>query len=43
MLTTVSAITHPSKKSGPFTRARCENSIKITAMIGATLIATPTP
>ena len=32
----------PSRNINPFTRARCENSISVTAMIGTGLIATPT-
>ena len=32
----------PTMKAGPFTLARRETSIKITAMIGTGLIATPT-
>ena len=39
--TTASATTQPNRKSGPFTVARRENSITITAMIGTGLIATP--
>lgn len=41
-LTIAKASTQPSRNSGPFTRARWENSIRITAMIGTGLIATPT-
>ena len=41
-LTAPSASTQPSRNIGPFTRARAENSIRITAMIGTGLIATPT-
>ncbi len=41
MLTAARATTQPTRKAGPFTRARCENSIRITAMIGTGLIATP--
>jgi hypothetical protein len=37
-----SPTTQPSKNNGPFTRARCENSIRITAMMAETVIATPT-
>ena len=37
-----SATTQPTRNTGPFTRARWENSIKVTAMIGTGLIATPT-
>ena len=33
--------THPRRKTGPFTRARAENSTRITAMTPAGLIATP--
>ena len=40
-LTTASAMTQPARNIGPFTVARPENSIKITAMIGTGLIATP--
>src|SRR5262249_18366220 len=39
---TLSATTYPSRKSGPFTRARLENRIRITEMMAAGLIATPT-
>ena len=35
-------MTQPARNIGPFTVARPENSIKITAMIGTGLIATPT-
>ena len=35
-------MTQPARNTGPFTLARPENSIKITAMIGTGLIATPT-
>jgi hypothetical protein len=38
---TASARAHPSRNSVPFTLACDENSIKITAMIGTGLIATP--
>jgi hypothetical protein len=41
-LTNASAIAHPSMNGGPFTRARCEKRIRITAIIGTGLIATPT-
>jgi hypothetical protein len=41
-LTTASASTQPARNIGAFTFARCENSIKITAMIGTGLIAAPT-
>ena len=41
-LTTASATTQPSRNISPLTRARCENSISVTAMIGTGLIATPT-
>ena len=40
-LTSASAHTQPARNMGPFTRALCENSIRITAMIGTGLIATP--
>jgi hypothetical protein len=40
VLTAASATTQPTRKAGPFTRARAENSIRITAMIGIGLIAT---
>src|SRR5262249_18293767 len=36
-----SATSQPSRKSGPFTRARRENRIRITATIAAGLSATP--
>ena len=41
VLTIPSASTQPSRKIGPLTFARLENSIRITAMIGTGLIATP--
>jgi hypothetical protein len=37
-----SATTQPIRNAGPLTRARCEKSISVTAMIGRGLIATPT-
>ena len=40
--TTVSARAQPRRNIGPFTRALAENSIRMTAMIGTGLIATPT-
>ena len=40
-LTTAGATTQPNRNNGPFTLARLENSIRITAMIGTGLIATP--
>src|SRR3954454_24238688 len=42
MLTAASATTHPIRNAGPFTRARREKSIRMTAMIGTGLRATPT-
>ena len=39
---TASATTQPSRNSNPFTLARREKSISVTAMIGTGLIATPT-
>src|SRR5262249_38674195 len=39
---TLSATTYPTRKSGPLTRARLENRIRITEMMAAGLIATPT-
>src|SRR5215467_13469912 len=39
----LSASTQPSRNSGPLTRARRENSTRITAMMPAGLIATPAP
>ena len=41
VLTIATPTTHPRRKTGPFTRARAENSTRITAMIPAGLIATP--
>jgi hypothetical protein len=41
-LTAPRATIQPARNMGPFTRARVENSIRITAMIGTGLIATPT-
>ena len=40
--TTPSPRTQPSRNAGPFVLARSENSIRMTAMIGIGLIATPT-
>ena len=39
---TASATTQPSRNSNPFTLARHEKSISVTAIIGTGLIATPT-
>jgi hypothetical protein len=41
LLTTPRASIQPARNIGPFTFARPENSIRITAMIGTGLIATP--
>ena len=41
-LTTARATAQPMRNIGPFTLARLENSIRITAMIGTGLMATPT-
>ena len=40
-LTTARATAHPMRNIGPFTLARLEKSIRITAMIGTGLMATP--
>ncbi len=40
VLTAASATTHPRRNAGPFTLARAENSMRMTAMIGTGLIAT---
>ena len=41
-LTTLRVNTQPNKKTGPLTLARREKSMRITAMIGTGLMATPT-
>ena len=41
-MTTANAALHPSMNNGPFTLARRENSMRMTAMIGTGLTATPT-
>ena len=40
-LTTATPSTQPARKAGPLTRARAENSTRITAMMGSGLMATP--
>jgi hypothetical protein len=41
VLTVARVTTRAGRKTGPFTRARRKNSVRMTAMMGVELIATP--